>query len=435
MCFSHYLRSACRFGLSGFLLVAFSLGGTAGTVRAQGTPADSDTTESPVRVFLDCQTFRCDEDYVRRQVTYVDYVRDRTDANIHVLVTTQQTGGGGTEFTINFIGRNRFQGRRDTLLYHASETDTREETRRAVVRVYESGLMPFVSQTSLVRNLDVSLGDQTSDQQRTTPEEDPWNYWVYEVGVSGFFNGEQQQDRLNVSGDLEADRTTREWKIELETGARYSESNFQVEDRTITDIQRNYDADALVVKSLGDHWSIGGSASARHSTFSNMDLAVRAAPALEYNVFPYEISTRRQLRFLYELQPVHFNYDERTIFGEWSETRVQQSLEATLELNETWGSAETSIEASHYFFDFSKNRLQIRANLNLRIVRGLSLNLWGNVSVIQNQLNLPAGEATKEEILLRRRELATDYRYFGRIGLSYTFGSIYNNVVNPRFGR
>jgi hypothetical protein len=27
----------------------------------------------------------------------------------------------------------------------------------------------------------------------------------------------------------------------------------------------------------------------------------------------------------------------------------------------------------------------------------------------------------------------TSYRYYSAIGVSYTFGSIYNNVVNPRF--
>lgn len=52
-----------------------------------------------------------------------------------------------------------------------------------------------------------------------------------------------------------------------------------------------------------------------------------------------------------------------------------------------------------------------------------------------DQLNLPKGDASLDEILLRRRELATDYDYHISIGLSYTFGSVYSNVVNPRFGR
>jgi hypothetical protein len=53
---------------------------------------------------------------------------------------------------------------------------------------------------------------------------------------------------------------------------------------------------------------------------------------------------------------------------------------------------------------------------------------------VRDQLNLPAGEATPEEILLQQRELATDFRFSTSLSITYTFGSIYSNVVNPRFG-
>jgi len=49
-------------------------------------------------------------------------------------------------------------------------------------------------------------------------------------------------------------------------------------------------------------------------------------------------------------------------------------------------------------------------------------------------LSLPKGGASLEEVLLRRKMLETSYTYYFSIGLSYTFGSIYSNVVNPRFG-
>ena len=40
---------------------------------------------------------------------------------------------------------------------------------------------------------------------------------------------------------------------------------------------------------------------------------------------------------------------------------------------------------------------------------------------------------TDEEILLQRRQVSTSYSYFAGVGITYTFGSIFNNVVNPRF--
>jgi hypothetical protein len=37
-------------------------------------------------------------------------------------------------------------------------------------------------------------------------------------------------------------------------------------------------------------------------------------------------------------------------------------------------------------------------------------------------------------VLTQQRQLQTGYRYFTNFGISYRFGSIFNNVVNPRFG-
>jgi len=78
--------------------------------------------------------------------------------------------------------------------------------------------------------------------------------------------------------------------------------------------------------------------------------------------------------------------------------------------------------------------LSINSSINLRLVKGLSLRLYGSVSLVHDQLNLPKGDASSEDILLSRKQLASQYTYYGSIGLTYTFGSIYNNVVNPRFG-
>jgi hypothetical protein len=72
--------------------------------------------------------------------------------------------------------------------------------------------------------------------------------------------------------------------------------------------------------------------------------------------------------------------------------------------------------------------------INLRLFEGFSFDIHGNVSMIHDQLSLPKEGATEEEILLEQRQLATQYDYFLSLGLRYTFGSIYTNVVNPRFG-
>ena len=56
-----------------------------------------------------------------------------------------------------------------------------------------------------------------------------------------------------------------------------------------------------------------------------------------------------------------------------------------------------------------------------------------STSLVRDQVYLAKTDLTDEEILIERRQLATDSRYRISFGFSYTFGSIFNNVVNPRF--
>ncbi len=190
----------------------------------------------------------------------------------------------------------------------------------------------------------------------------------------------------------------------------------------------------MIVRSLTDHWSAGIFGSASGSTYDNTELVLSAMPAVEYNLFPYSESTRQQLRFLYIIGWNSNRYMEETIFNKTSEMLFGQKLSVTLDVRKTWGSAEVSVEGSHYFHDFSKRRLEVFGEVSLRLFEGLSLDVFGGYSRIHDQLSLPKGGATTEEVLLRRTELETNYQYFASIGLSYTFGSIYSNIVNPRFG-
>src|SRR5689334_1307571 len=79
-------------------------------------------------VFLDCGMM-CDEEFIHTEVKYVNWVRDRTAADVHLLVTTESTGGGGTQFTLAFLGLQRFSGRGDTLHFASGPTATSDETR------------------------------------------------------------------------------------------------------------------------------------------------------------------------------------------------------------------------------------------------------------------------------------------------------------------
>ena len=190
----------------------------------------------------------------------------------------------------------------------------------------------------------------------------------------------------------------------------------------------------MVVKSLGEHWSIGAYLSTISSTYSNIKFSFSPGPAIEYDLFPYSQSTRRFLSFIYRLTFQTVTYDEETIYYKTSENLWSQTLSVVLDLKEKWGSISATLEGSNYFHNFQRNHLSLYSSVSLRIWKGLALDVSGYYSMIHDQLSLKMGQASLDEVLLRRTMLETDYQYYLSIGLSYTFGSIYTNVVNPRFG-
>jgi hypothetical protein len=403
----------------------------------QEAAADTARLDRPLRVFLDCPRFICDFDFVREQIPYVNWVRERNVADVQVLGTQEGTGAGGEQITLDFLGRDRFAGEERALHYAAGPTETDAETRNGVVRILKLGLTPWVAETPAGERLEIGYApgeEEEAQGQEVLGEDDPWNLWVFETSIGGSLSGEESEDSYSIDGGLSANRTTEAWKLDFGTRFDYNENNFVLsEGDTVTTVRRSSSADALVVRSLSDHWSVGGRAGVSSSTFRNQNLAITAGPALEYNVYPYDESNRRMLTFLYTVTANHFDYREMTIFEETSETLMRQSLTASLDLEQPWGESGVSLTAANYFHDVERNRLTLGGNLEIQLTRGLEFDVFGSVSRVRDQLHLPAGDASEEDILTRRRELATDYEFRLGFGVSYTFGSIYSNVVNPRF--
>lgn len=403
-----------------------------GSTAAFAQPA-SELAAQPLRVFLDCHA--CDFDYVRREVAYVDHVRDRKDADLHVLVTTQGNGTGGQDFLIAYIGLGRFDGQKTTLRYSSSGTDTGDERRAGFVRTLGLGLVPFLYDTPAARDLSVRFTPQAAAPTSGTAASDPWNLWVFRLGSSINLNGESRGSERGIRANVSANRTTDIWKLSLHSNVEYEENAFKLSSGDeFTSVSKNWFARAMAIRSLGgEHWAAAVRSSIGASTFENRDLATRAAAGLEYSFFPYSESTRRSLYAQYTVGVSRLAYVERTIFDKLEETLFDQVFETALTLRQPWGSARVALEGASYLHDFSKHRLAAEGRIDVRLFRGFSLNVNGNASRVRDQLYLPAGGASDEEILLRLRRLQTSYRYGLSMGFSYQFGSIFNNVVNPRF--
>src|SRR5262245_25318037 len=115
--------------------------------------ADAQQPVSRLRVYLDCQD--CFQNYLRDEIDWVDYVRQREDADVHLLSSSATTGAGGREVVLRFVGVGRFEGT-DRELRAISEVAEPEDLRRErVLQTVTVGLLGYLVQQGLPANIDV----------------------------------------------------------------------------------------------------------------------------------------------------------------------------------------------------------------------------------------------------------------------------------------
>jgi hypothetical protein len=357
----------------------------------------------------------------------VNWVRDRRDADVHVLVTAQQTGGGGWDFQLEYIGLRRFSGRTDTLGYVSDPNDVDIEVRDGLARTTALGLVAYAARSAVAPQLAVAFDPAGGEDAAGTgqPESDPWNLWVFRLGFNGSLEGEADQRGYSLRGNVSANRTSEAFKLDLNVSGRRSVDEFDLDDSTtVESISENYNARVLGVWTLGPRTSLGFTGRAERSTFSNVEYGASGGPAFEFNIYPYTESTRRSVTLRYSVQAAFFDYELTTVTGQTRETRFWPQG--------CWMFG--SIEGTQYFHDLGVHRIDTFGVLEFRLLRGLSFNLFGSVSRIKDQFFLAAEGLTQDEILLQRRARETGFRYDLSAGFSYRFGSKFANVVNPRLG-
>jgi hypothetical protein len=409
------------------LLLSIILLSFSGYTQEQQVPTDS-LRKNAVRLFIDCNY--CDMNYIRREIPYVNYVRDVKEAQLYLRETRQTTGSGGREYSFFFTGQERFEGLTDTLIYLSRPDDPRDQTRDGRTNMIKMGLMRYVARTPIYKEVSIQHTGQLKEELVI----DKWNNWVFEIETRPRFESEESLKEYSFWNSINLNKVTPDWKIEIDFDHRLTRTKYIYDDSTHISDKTQMQFENLIVKSLGEHWSAGVNTELLTSTFSNMQFMTEILPSVEYNLFPYSESTHHQLRFLYSIGPSINYYNDSTIYHKKDEILGQQQLQIAYQTQEKWGSINLSLEGSNYLHDFSKNRLELEGSINVRIIKGLSFSIRGRVAQIHDQLSLVGEELSEADILLQLQEMASAYNIDGSIGLTYTFGSIYNNVVNPRFG-
>lgn len=392
---------------------------------SQEAPVESDTLrKDALNVFLEAS------DFIKKEISFINYVRDIKVADVYIISTEENTGSGGSVSTFFIVGQGKYKGMVDTLKCYFSPDETYDIQRAKQVKTLKLGLMRYVAKTPLAQFMNINFSEPVSE----TVSSDKWNSWVYSASLHANSSGQKTYNYGYQYGTLSVNRITEKSKFESSLSIDLENIRNVYLDTVYRSTYRDEYLYLSYVKSINDHWSAGGSTNIQKSSYNNYDLSVKIMPGIEYDIFPYSESTRRQLRLLYRVGLEINNYSEETTLLKLKETLSRQSLSASLSVIQKWGSVNSTLTWSNYFFDWSYNNLRLYTSVNLRIIKGLSFSMNGSVALVHDQISLPLGAVSLEDVLLRRKIQATDYSYSTSFGFTYTFGSIYNNVVNPRFG-
>ena len=368
-------------------------------------------------------------DYIKKEIPYINYVRDRKVADLYIISTIERTGSGGLVTTFFLVGQGKYQGMADTLKCNTNPDETYDIRRAKEVKVLKLGLARYVAKTPLAQFLEVRFNQPLSETVST----DKWNSWVYRASLSAYTSGQSTYNWGYLFGTVSANRITEKSKFRSSLGVDFENDKSTYEDTTYTSTRVEKYGSIAYIKSINEHWSSGAMSDIQSSSYSNYDFAISLCPGIEYDIFPYTESTRRILTLQYKAGMEINNYNEETIRFKTSETVGFHSLSSYFSIIQKWGSVSSQVSWRNYFFDWSYYKIRLYTSANLRLFKGLSFNIYGSVAAVHDQISLPAGNASLEDVLLRRKMQKTEYTYSISFGFSYTFGSIYNNAVNPRF--
>lgn len=396
------------------------------------------TTEK-IKVYLDCNMpWLCDIEFLRNELKMVDYVRDRFLCDVQVVSNVQFSAGGGELNTLSFLGQNKFDHHRDTIEYFNDPTYTEDDKRRKMLRYLKLGLVQYIAKSPIAEQVEITYKVVDGDSSATTSKvKDKWNLWQYQIGSAGFFNGDRNSSSVSVSSRLSASRETEKNRFNLSVYNEINRSRYNYFDNNEEQIIKvNTDQQGLIgdyVVKKGQHWAVGMACRANRDVFSNIDFRASLRPKIEYSITPYKDFNSKRLVVEYSIGPQYSTYRDTTIYLKVEELLLQQTIGITTSITQPWGSVNAGVEYTTYLHDLSKNNIFIGGGVSWRIFKGLQFSVGGNFSFQYDQLSIPKGNASLEDLLTKSRIIGSSYNYWGGIGFSYSFGSIYNSQVNPTF--
>lgn len=384
-------------------------------------------------VFLDCSNGgNCYLDFIRKELDILTFVRDRTDADVQVMITNQYNANGGTVSNLILVGRNSYASLSDTLSYFIDPNLTEDDMRNLLAANIKKALYPFLQKTAIGKSIEVIYPSRESLGLDSIAK-DPWNYWVFQLGMNGYSDGSENYFNLSGSGYVSMTRETEKSRTVGYFNTYLSKQEYKDNGTTYIYDFQTYSAEFNHSVKLNEHLALGISNFYMNSIFSNYKHRLSSQPRFEYSIFPYKDFNTKRLILGIEIGPQYQQYMDTTIYLKTKEVLLQQNLSLISSLTKPWGSVNIGFFWSNYFHDFNKNQFSINGAISTRLFKGLNFAIWGNYAFVHDQINIRKGDISVDQLLVKNKELLSSYNFNIGMGINYRFGSKNNNQVFPSF--
>jgi hypothetical protein len=383
------------------------------------------------KVFLICDF--CDLDFYKNEISHLVFVRDQRLADFSVLFTVINTGSGGSEFGLEFNGKNKYVGITAREKFNSTPNMSQNDIREGLLAALNKGSLHYLIHSSLAPQIKYEIVG-LNNQQPADSIRDKWNLWIFNVSANIFGNGQEYTNNLSLGASFSANRTSE--KNLFEAGFWYNNNSSVFKLEGMEPIKYNiltygiYSQDAI---SIGKHWALGYNSGIYAETVSNLKSNLIVAPTVEYNIFPYSDAMKKQFRLNYQVGFSQAKYVDLSYRNRMSDLFLLQNINIRYQLVKNWGNIGVGLGFKHLYDNEHFYNLNFSPSISWNIVEGLNFNVFGSYSILRDQYFLKLEDVSSTEVITGQIQLKSAFNYFISMGINYSFGSIYNNVVNVRF--
>ena len=382
------------------------------------------------KFYIKCE--RCDNNFLKNEISYVDHVRDQGLADIQLFIYRNRNANNRNRYTLDYIGAYQFSDNKISLTLDTNPKMTRDEIRNSLKRKIELGLIHYLMKTDIADNILISIDSQISNVNSNESSSDKWKNWVFQTAGEANFENETSRKQSNFEIQFDADKVTDKIKLQIDLDFERSNNRYENDDNTFISKRNRKNLTIKSVWSINDKWSTGVIAGLGGDTYQNINFRHWVQPAIEYSFFPYNEFVRREMVINYGIGYGYRNYIEETIYNKFEEYVYVHQIGFETRFRQPWGEIYARLSGKSFLQEPSKNSMRLNSWFSIRVFEGLSFRIGGEIELIRDQISLPKGNASIEDLLLQQKEIATDFYSEFRVGLSYTFGSAFNNYLNSR---